>query len=112
MRVSGSVPPEGKGKPVDVKRVQEYQRLVLEYEALDEEIDALIAQHHGATEHMPDEAYQRYRELALDKGFLEVVSGPLVRSSYRAERVLEHNNVGLDEALSGIRESAAAALRC
>ena len=28
------------------------------------------------------------------------------------ERVLEHNNVGLDEALSGIRESAAAALRC
>ena len=59
----------------------------------------------------PDE-FQRYRELALGKGFLEVVSGPLVRSSYRAERVLEHNNVGLDEALSGIRESAAAALRC
>ncbi len=59
----------------------------------------------------PDE-FQKYRELALGKGFLEVVSGPLVRSSYRAERVLEHNNVGLDEALSGIRESAAAALRC
>jgi len=59
----------------------------------------------------PDE-FQKYREMALAKGFLEVVSGPLVRSSYRAERVLEHNNVGLDEALSGIRESAAAALRC
>ena len=59
----------------------------------------------------PDE-FGRYREMALAKGFLEVVSGPLVRSSYRAERVLEHNNVGLDEALSGIRESAAAALRC
>jgi lipoic acid synthetase len=28
-------------------------------------------------------------------GFLEVVSGPLVRSSYRAERALEKNNVGL-----------------
>ena len=59
----------------------------------------------------PDE-FGRYREMALAKGFLEVVSGPLVRSSYRAERVLEHINVGLDEALSGIRESAAAALRC
>ena len=59
----------------------------------------------------PDE-FGRYREMALAKGFLEVVSGPLVRSSYRAERVLEHNNVGLDEALGGIRESAAAALRC
>ena len=59
------------------------------------------------------EQFLRYRELALAKGFVEVVSGPLVRSSYRAERVLEHNNVGLDEAvLQGIRASAAAALRC
>jgi lipoic acid synthetase len=44
-------------------------------------------------------------------GFLEVVSGPLVRSSYRAEQVLERNNVGLDPAVAeGIRETAA--LRC
>jgi len=68
--VTGSVPPEDKGKPADVERVQEYQRLVLEYEALDEEIDALIAQHHGATEYMPDEAYQRYRELANHRDYV------------------------------------------
>jgi lipoic acid synthetase len=42
----------------------------------------------------PDE-FDRYRELALQKGFLECVSGPLVRSSYRAERALERNNAGL-----------------
>jgi lipoic acid synthetase len=42
----------------------------------------------------PDE-FRQYRELALGKGFLEAVAGPLVRSSYRAERVLEHNNLGL-----------------
>ncbi len=42
----------------------------------------------------PDE-FNRYRELGLQRGFLEVVAGPLVRSSYRAERVLELNNVGL-----------------
>jgi Lipoate synthase len=41
------------------------------------------------------EQFKAYRELALSKGFLEVVSGPLVRSSYRAERVLNHDNVGL-----------------
>jgi lipoyl synthase len=41
------------------------------------------------------EEFERYRELALSKGFLECVSGPLVRSSYRAERVLERNNAGL-----------------
>src|SRR5574337_614389 len=59
------------------------------------------------------EEFLRWRDLALAKGFSEAVCGPLVRSSYRAERVLEHNNVGLDEAvLRGIRDSAAAALRC
>lgn len=42
----------------------------------------------------PDE-FARYREIGLGMGFLEVVSGPLVRSSYRAERVLEKNNAGL-----------------
>ncbi len=41
------------------------------------------------------EEFSQYRTLALDKGFTEVVAGPLVRSSYRAERVLERNNVGL-----------------
>ena len=39
--------------------------------------------------------FDQYRQLGLQRGFLEVVSGPLVRSSYRAERVLELNNVGL-----------------
>jgi lipoic acid synthetase len=39
--------------------------------------------------------FERYRSLGLDRGFLEVVAGPLVRSSYRAERVFEKNNVGL-----------------
>lgn len=41
------------------------------------------------------EAFARYREIGLAKGFLEVVSGPLVRSSYRAERALEKNNAGI-----------------
>lgn len=44
----------------------------------------------------PDE-FLRYRELGLARGFLEVVSGPLVRSSYRAERALQRNNAGLGE---------------
>ena len=42
------------------------------------------------------EEFDRYREQALALGFLECVSGPLVRSSYRAERALERNNAGLD----------------
>ncbi len=41
------------------------------------------------------EEFRNYRELALSKGFMEAVAGPLVRSSYRAEHVLERDNVGL-----------------
>ena len=43
---------------------------------------------------IPDE-FEAYRQEGLDKGFVEVVAGPLVRSSYRAERVLQKNNVGI-----------------
>lgn len=43
------------------------------------------------------ETFEQYRQWGLEKGFLEVVSGVFVRSSYRAERVLEKNNVGLKE---------------
>jgi lipoic acid synthetase len=39
--------------------------------------------------------FERYRAWGLERGFVEVVAGPLVRSSYRAERALERNNAGL-----------------
>jgi lipoic acid synthetase len=42
----------------------------------------------------PDE-FEAYRQDGLEKGFVEVVAGPLVRSSYRADRVLQKNNVGI-----------------
>ncbi|RFA28385.1 lipoyl synthase [Alkalilimnicola ehrlichii] len=42
----------------------------------------------------PDE-FEQYRQWGLDRGFMEVVSGPLVRSSYRADKVLDQNNCGL-----------------
>jgi lipoyl synthase len=52
--------------------------------------------------HLPVQRYvtpaefDRYRAGALARGFLECVSGPLVRSSYRAEQALNRNNAGLD----------------
>jgi lipoic acid synthetase len=46
--------------------------------------------------------FDLYRQWALARGFLECVSGPLVRSSYRAEQALARNNAGLDNgALAG-----------
>ncbi len=42
----------------------------------------------------PDE-FQSYREWGLELGFMEVAAGPLVRSSYRADRILDQNNLGL-----------------
>jgi len=82
----------------------------------DEEIDATLADLRAAgvdivtlgqylrptLNHLPVQRFvtprefDRYRELALARGFLECVSGPLVRSSYRAEQALKRNNAGLD----------------
>jgi len=39
--------------------------------------------------------FAELREAALARGFLECVSGPMVRSSYRAERALAGNNCGI-----------------
>lgn len=41
------------------------------------------------------EEFNNYREIGIKKGFLEVVSGPMVRSSYRAERALLKNNANI-----------------
>lgn len=41
------------------------------------------------------EEFNRLRDIGLGKGFMEVAAGPLVRSSYRADKVFEKNNLGL-----------------
>jgi lipoic acid synthetase len=51
--------------------------------------------HYPISRYVTPEEFARYRQWGLEMGFLEVVSGVLVRSSYRAEQVLEKNNVGL-----------------
>ncbi len=40
--------------------------------------------------------FEIYRKVGLKYGFLEVVSGPMARSSYRAERALDFNNAGIE----------------
>ena len=42
------------------------------------------------------EEFKKYRDIGIAKGFLEVVSGPMVRSSYRAEQALQKNNAGIE----------------
>lgn len=42
--------------------------------------------------------FEALREAGLARGFTEVAAGPLVRSSYRADRILERNNLGLEAA--------------
>jgi lipoic acid synthetase len=53
------------------------------------------AHHYPIARYVTPAEFEQYRQWGLDKGFLEVVSGVLVRSSYRAEQVLAKNNVGL-----------------
>jgi len=53
------------------------------------------ANHLPVAEWVTPERFAWYRERGLEMGFTEVASGPLVRSSYRADRILEQNNLGL-----------------
>jgi len=52
-------------------------------------------QHLAVERYVSPEEFARLREHGLALGFLECVAGPLVRSSYRAERVFDKNNCGL-----------------
>ena len=54
-----------------LQQVQYYRKVVLMYEALDEEIDTLIMAHGGTSEGMPPEDHKRYRELARRRDELQ-----------------------------------------
>ncbi len=45
--------------------------------------------HYPVKEYVTPQQFDTYKELGLKKGFAEVVSGPLVRSSYHAEKQLK-----------------------
>jgi hypothetical protein len=68
--VSQSQPPAAAGDPDALSKVQQYRHYVLEYEALDEEIDGLLMQHHGASDQLSDEDYERYRALAHRRDYV------------------------------------------
>ena len=51
--------------------------------------------HLAVQRYVTPEEFEAYRAEGLERGFMEVVAGPMVRSSYRAEQVLQKNNVGL-----------------
>ncbi len=53
------------------------------------------ANHLAVERYVTPEVFLELRDAALMRGFLECVSGPMVRSSYRAERALAGNNCGI-----------------
>jgi lipoic acid synthetase len=64
------------------------------------------AHHLPVARFITPEQFDQYREWALARGFRECVSGPLVRSSYRAEQALAGNNAGLDNAALAVNAAA------
>ncbi|HQO48010.1 MAG TPA: lipoyl synthase, partial [Paludibacteraceae bacterium] len=46
------------------------------------------AKHLPVSEYIHPDQFAEYKRIALEKGFRSVESGPLVRSSYHAERLL------------------------
>ena len=68
------------------------------------------ANHLDIARFVSPEQFDTYRQWALTLGFIECVSGPLVRSSYRAEQALARNNAGLDNARLAATAATAAAV--
>jgi lipoic acid synthetase len=56
------------------------------------------ATHLPVGRYVTPEDFLALRAAALERGFLECVSGPMVRSSYRAEQALAGNNCGIGPA--------------
>ena len=52
--------------------------------------------HYPIDKYVTPEDFAKYRQWGLARGFLEVASGPLVRSSYRADKIFTTENLGLD----------------
>jgi lipoyl synthase len=53
--------------------------------------------HLNVVRYVPPAEFQSLRTQGLAKGFIEVAAGPLVRSSYRADRIFEKDNLGLKQ---------------
>ena len=51
--------------------------------------------HHPIDRWVTPKEFDLYRKVGLKYGFLEVISSPMARSSYRAERALDFNNAGI-----------------
>ncbi len=61
--------------------------------------------HHLPVERfVPPAEFDELREIGMQMGFLEVVSGPLVRSSYKAEQIVMDNPRGLPQHLTHLTE--------
>jgi hypothetical protein len=59
-------------EPDDIRdEVEHYRQIVLLYEALDHEIDALLMQYGGASENMPPWELSRYRKMARQRDELQ-----------------------------------------
>lgn len=51
--------------------------------------------HLPVARYVTPEAFTTFRNIGLEKGFFEVAAGPMVRSSYRADKVFKRDNLGL-----------------
>lgn len=56
--------------------------------------------HYPVQEYITPEMFAQYKQIAIDKGFPYVVSGPLVRSSYHAEEAINRDRNPQNESLA------------
>jgi len=63
------------------------------------------SRHHDVKRYVPPDEFEKYREVALKKGFIGVASGPFVRSSFRAQEIYREvcNRISYERRRTGNR---------
>jgi lipoic acid synthetase len=56
--------------------------------------------HHPVVEYIHPDTFKRLEKIGYDMGFRDVYAGPLVRSSYRAERIFSRTGVNKREGVA------------
>lgn len=49
------------------------------------------SKHHPIVEYVHPDLFEKYKKIGMELGFMDVVSAPLVRSSYHADKILQTN---------------------
>jgi len=94
----------GETEPEVISVLQDLRRANCDFLTIGQYL-APSRKHHPVIEYLRPEVFERYQAISLELGFKAVISGPMVRSSYHAEQMLNgaHGSIFSSSQFSGFK---------